>query len=42
LFLILQGVELVAGLVILVLMGISVRDGLLAKRDAAATATNGA
>jgi len=35
-FLIVQGIELVAGLVALVLMGISLRDGLLAKREASA------
>ncbi|SEH33401.1 hypothetical protein [Magnetospirillum fulvum] len=35
LFLVFQGIELVAGLVLLTLMGISVRDGILAKRDAA-------
>ncbi|CCG42001.1 hypothetical protein [Magnetospirillum molischianum] len=35
LFFIVQGIELAAGLVTLVLMGISVRDGILAKREAA-------
>lgn len=40
LFLSLQGLELVAGLVTLVLMGISVRDGILARREAAAATTS--
>jgi hypothetical protein len=41
LFLVLQGVELVAGLLTLGLMVVSVRDGLLAKREARAAASAG-
>jgi hypothetical protein len=38
LFAVVQGIELVAGFVTLVLLGLSVRDGLLAKREAAVAA----
>ncbi len=38
LFLVVQGIELTAGLIILGLMGLSVRDGILAKREAARAA----
>ncbi|MFD2233095.1 hypothetical protein [Phaeospirillum tilakii] len=41
LFLVLQGVELIAGLLTLGLMVVSVRDGLLAKREARAAASPG-